>query len=110
MATQHPPSTNKPLAVLTGASSGIGRELAAEAARRGFDLIVAADTPLHQTCAELTSLGARVEAVEDDLATRDGVDRLCAAIGDRPVAALLANAGHGSGRAFLDQDFSDINT
>lgn len=35
--------------------------------------------------------------------------RLCAAIGDRPVAALLANAGHGLGRAFLDQDFSDIN-
>jgi uncharacterized protein len=110
MATQHPLSSNRPLAVVTGASSGIGRELAAEAARRGFDLIVAADTPLHETCAELTSLGAQVvEAVQDDLATRDGVDRLCAAIGDRPVDALLANAGHGLGRAFLDQDFSDIN-
>jgi len=109
MATQYPSAATKPLAVVTGASSGIGRELAIEAAQRGFDLIVAADTPLQQTCAELTSLGAQVEAVEDDLATPAGVDRLCDAIGERPVAALLANAGHGLGRAFLDQDFSDIN-
>lgn len=55
-----------------------------------------------------SSLGAQVEAVEDDLATKDGVDRLCDAIGDRPVSALLANAGHGLGKAFLDQDFADI--
>ena len=88
----------KPLAVVTGASSGIGRALAIEAARRGFDLVVAADTPLHEVCAELTSLGVQVEAVEDELATKDGVDRLCAAIGDRPVSALFANAGHGLGR------------
>jgi hypothetical protein len=69
---------------------------------------VAAGTPLHEVCAELTGLGAQVEAVEDDLATKHGVDRLCDAIGDRPVSALLANAGHGLGKAFLDQDFADI--
>jgi short-subunit dehydrogenase len=109
MATQYPASSSKPLAVVTGASSGIGRHLAIEAARRGFDLVVAADTPLHEVCAELTSLGAQVEAVEDDLATQAGVDRLCDAIGDRPVSALLANAGHGLGKAFLDQDFDDID-
>jgi short-subunit dehydrogenase len=101
MATQYPASSSKPLAVVTGASSGIGRHLAVEAARRGFDLVVAADTPLHEVCAELTSLGAQVEAVEDDLATKDGVDRLCDAIGDRPISALLANAGHGLGKAYL---------
>jgi hypothetical protein len=101
MATQYPSAATKPLAVVTGASSGIGRELAIEAAQRGFDLIIAADTPLHETCAELTSLGAQVEAVEDDLATPAGVDRLCDAIGERPVAALLANAGHGLGRSWI---------
>jgi short-subunit dehydrogenase len=109
MATQYPPSsTSKPLAVVTGASTGIGRYLAIEAAQRGFDLIVAADTSLAEACAEITSLGAQVEAVECDLATKEGVDRLCDTVGDRPVGALLANAGHGLGRGFLDQDFPDI--
>lgn len=108
MATRYQPSSGKPLAVVTGASSGIGRHLAIEAARRGFDVIVAADTPLEETCAELTSLGAQVEAVEGDLATKEGVDRLYDSIGDRPVSALLANAGHGLGKAFLDQNFTDV--
>src|SRR3712207_9079344 len=54
------------------------------------------------------SLGAQVDSVEADLATLEGVDRLCEAIGGRPVEALLANAGHGLGRAFLDQDFDEI--
>ena len=53
-------------------------------------------------------LGADAEPVETDLATIEGVDRLYDAIGDRPVAALLANAGHGLGKAFLDQDFQDV--
>src|SRR5258707_3878955 len=48
---------------------------------------------------------ANVEAIEADLATLEGVDRLLAAAAGRPVDALLANAGRGLGRAFLDQDF-----
>ncbi|HET9960551.1 MAG TPA: SDR family NAD(P)-dependent oxidoreductase, partial [Polyangiaceae bacterium] len=43
-----------------------------------------------------------------DLATAAGVDELYAGIGGRPVEALLANAGRGLGRAFLDQDLADI--
>jgi uncharacterized protein len=43
-----------------------------------------------------------------DLATREGVDTLYAAARGRPVAALLANAGRGLGKGFLDQDFDDI--
>jgi len=46
--------------------------------------------------------------VEADLATIEGVDRLLAAVRGRPVAALIANAGHGQGHAFLDQDFKDV--
>ena len=56
----------------------------------------------------LRTLGAQVEAIQADLATREGVDALYAAIQGRSVDALLANAGRGLGRAFLDQDFQEI--
>lgn len=99
----------RPLAVVTGASSGIGLELAKLCAKGGFDLVVAADEPaIHDAARELAALGARVDAVEADLATTGGVDELYAALAGRPVAALLANAGRGLGRAFLDQDFGAI--
>jgi short-subunit dehydrogenase len=100
---------SKPFAIVTGASSGIGLELAGICAREGFDLLVVADRPeIHPVSVELRSLGAEVTAVQTDLATTEGVDELLAAAGERPVDALLANAGHGLGRAFLDQDFHDI--
>jgi NAD(P)-dependent dehydrogenase (short-subunit alcohol dehydrogenase family) len=50
----------------------------------------------------------RSNAVEADLATTQGVDTLYAAIGGRPVEALLANAGRGLGKGFLDQDFDAV--
>jgi uncharacterized protein len=96
-------------AIVTGASSGIGYELAAICAREGFDLLIAADTPeIHQAAATLRSLGPSVDAVEADLATLEGVDRLYASAQGRAVDALLANAGHGLGKGFLDQDFNDV--
>jgi uncharacterized protein len=101
-------STVRPLAVVTGASSGIGLELARECARNGFDLIIAADRPLNEAQQSLSAEGAKVECVEADLATREGVSKLHGAIGQRPVEALLANAGHGLGKAFFDQEFDDI--
>jgi short-subunit dehydrogenase len=98
----------RPLAVVTGASSGIGRELAVLCARNGFDLVVAADDPALETAAQaFRADGARVDTVTADLATVEGVDRLCAAVQGRPVDALLANAGHGLGHAFLDQPFDE---
>jgi short-subunit dehydrogenase len=108
MATQTAPATSKPLAIVTGASSGIGRELAAVAAQEGFHLLVAADTPLDEAIAYFKTLGAPVEGVQCDLATREGVEQLVRAVHGRPVAALLANAGHGLGGAFLDQSFDDV--
>lgn len=99
----------RPLAVVTGASSGIGYELAKLCAENGHDLVIAADEPLiHDAAQDLRARGAAVDAVEADLATLEGVDRLVAAVGGRPVAALLANAGHGLGHAFLDQDFAAV--
>jgi short-subunit dehydrogenase len=99
--------STRPLAVVTGASSGIGRELALLCAQNHHDLVIAADEgPLEEVARELRTLGAQVDVVKADLATLAGVDQLTATIGGRPVAALLANAGHGLGHAFLDQDFS----
>lgn len=100
---------SRPLAIVTGASSGIGRELARCCAQNGFDLLVAADAPaIKDAAAEFRSLGAAAEAVEADLATTEGVDRLYAALRGRPVEALLANAGRGLGKGFLDQDFNEV--
>ena len=99
----------RPVAVVTGASTGIGFELAKCCAENGFDLIVAADEPAIESAAQaFKALGAAVEALEADLATPDGVDKLYAVIRGRPVAALLANAGRGLGNGFLDQDFDDV--
>jgi short-subunit dehydrogenase len=102
-------SQTRPLAIVTGASSGIGYELAKCCADHGFDVLVAADEPaIHEAAQDFCTLGAAVETVEADLATLDGVDKLYAATKSRPVEALLANAGHGLGHGFLDQDFDDV--
>ena len=98
----------RPLAVVTGASSGIGYHLARCAAEHGYDLVVAADTPLADAVGDFEALGAQVQAVQGDLATTEGVQHLVAAIGEREVDALLANAGHGLCGSFLQQDFADV--
>lgn len=99
---------SKPLAVVTGASSGIGLELAKNCADGGFDLVIASDDGQIETAAGFfRERGAEVVSLDADLSTEEGRARLIDAIGDRPVAALLANAGIGLAGGFLDQDFRD---
>src|SRR5690348_6624873 len=95
-------SSTRPFAIVTGASSGIGLQLAHEAARRGYDLLIAADRSLDEPAAELRAHGGTVVAVEVDLATREGVETLYSHVANRRIDALLANAGHGLGRGFLE--------
>lgn len=98
----------RPLAIVTGASSGIGFYLAQECAENGYDLLIAADSPeIEEAADRLRAFGVNVQTVETDLATTEGVDKLCDAAKGRPVELLLANAGHGLGHAFLDQDFNE---
>jgi uncharacterized protein len=102
-------SPSQGLAVVTGASTGIGYELAKCCAEDGFDLVIVADEPeIEEAARALRSTGVNVDALQADLATLEGVDRLIQGIGARPVDALLANAGRGLGGAFLDQNFDDI--
>jgi len=97
---------SRPFAIVTGASTGIGLELARRCANKGYDLLIAADEPeIEQAAASLRAGGAEVQSLQVDLATTEGVDKLYAAAKGRPVDALLANAGRGLGHAFLDQDF-----
>ena len=100
-------SENRPLAAVTGASSGIGFELARQFAENGFDLIIAAeDAAIDTAASELSSSGAHVTAVRVDLAAADGPDILYARIKElgRPLDAIALNAGIGAGGAFVTRD------
>jgi short-subunit dehydrogenase len=100
--------SHRKFAVITGASTGIGLELARQCAKNNFDLLIAAnELEINRAADELRREGGNVDAVQCDLATLAGVDQLYAKISNRRVDALLANAGRGLGRAFLDQDFKD---
>lgn len=86
-------------AIVTGASTGIGLELAKLALADGYDVLGVADTPFAQ------DLG--METLEVDLSTFGGVDKLLSQVGGRQVDLVCANAGHGLGHAFLDQAPAD---
>lgn len=97
------------LVVITGASSGIGLELAKRAARDGVQLVLAADRDLSEAEQATRAAGARsVECVICDLATDDGYDTLMGVLDTRQVDTLMANAGTGGGGEFLDQSWPDI--
>jgi short-subunit dehydrogenase len=98
------PSSNE-FAVVTGASSGIGFELAKQFAEHGYDLLVTAeDAAIDQAAADLRRDGQnQVISVRADLATYNGVEELYAAIlqTGRPVDAIAINAGRGIGGDFV---------
>ena len=95
--------------IVTGASTGIGLELAKCCARDGMDILVVADeAEIEQAAETLRGLGAgNVEALQADLSNEAGVDQLIAAVKGRPIEHLIANAGRGLGDSFLNQDWAD---
>lgn len=98
------------LAVVTGASSGIGLELAKIAAENGYDLVIAADEGDIDVAAEiLRSIGVSVDAMQVDLSTKEGAADFARFIADKgqSVDILIANAGRGLGKGFLDQDLNE---
>lgn len=100
----------KPLAVVTGASSGIGLELAKQFAGNGFDLLInAEDAGLDAAAEQLRAAGADVQTVRTNLSSYEGVEELYSFVGrtGRPVSAAALNAGVGQGGAFLDNVLAD---
>lgn len=97
------------LAVVTGASTGIGYELARFAVEDGYDLLICADEPAIEHAAEkLRRLGGTVQTMQVDLATVEGTDDFWAAVGDRHVDIFCANAGRALGTAFHEQEWDAI--
>jgi uncharacterized protein len=95
-----------PFAVVTGASSGIGFELAKVFAEEGYDLLIAAEgEELSAASAELGQMDAHVESIRVDLSRSEGVEQLYERIqaGSRPVDVLALNAGIGAGGAFATE-------
>ena len=105
-------TTTNEFAVVTGASSGIGYELARQFAEHGYDLLITAeDAAIEEAAADLRRDGRiQVTAVRADLATFDGVEQVYSAIKElgRPVDAIALNAGRGIGGDFTRQtDLAD---
>jgi short-subunit dehydrogenase len=103
-------SAHPPLALVTGGSSGIGRALAGQLVERGFDVVIAAeDDGVHQAAQELGEHGCDVGAVQVDLATADGPERLHQEVAGtgRPLAAAALNAGVAVGGEFAHTSLDD---
>src|SRR2546423_1163172 len=99
--------TQRPLAIVTGASAGIGRELARILAREGHDLVLVARRKgeLETLADELKErYGAVSEVAPVDLAAPDSGDQVVAAVGERPVDVLVNNAGFGGVGRFAGRD------
>jgi short-subunit dehydrogenase len=103
-------ATNRPFAVVTGASSGIGFELAKQCALNNFDVLMCAeDEGIHQAARHLGATGAVIEPVRADLSTFEGCEKLVEAVNAfaRPLDAVLLNAGVGVNGSFVQTELED---
>lgn len=97
-------------AIITGASSGIGHELAAEFARHGFDLLIAGKSPrIFSTQDDLEQFGTLVDAIQVDLSSANGVQDFYDYIltHERRIDLVVLNAGVGISGDFSQTDFRD---
>ena len=113
-----PINAQRPLALVTGASSGIGRAVAHELVLRGHDVVVTADDDLLEEAAtELDAAGGSVTAHRADLTSAEGVERLHEAVlaTGRPLSVAVLNAGVAASGHFArtplegDLDVVDLN-
>lgn len=100
----------KPLALITGASSGIGLEFAKLLAEKGYDLIVTAeDEGIKNVAAGLRAQGTNIIDVQADLRKFEGVHQLYSTVQGniQPIDVAILNAGIGVGGPFVNNDLQD---
>lgn len=97
------------LALVTGATSGLGLTFARTLAARGDDLVLVArdEARLDALATELRARGRTVHVVPADLSTRDGVARVVDAVHEHRIDLLVNNAGSSIGKFFGDTDIAD---
>ncbi len=102
------PQSSRPLALVTGASSGIGLELARQLAENGYDLVITAEDAagLETAAQSLQANGGQVSTVVADLRQRDAVHTIIAGVEGRDIDVLCANAGFGLGGRFTETDLA----
>ncbi|MFL5320827.1 MAG: SDR family NAD(P)-dependent oxidoreductase [Myxococcaceae bacterium] len=101
---------SRPLAVVTGASSGIGYELARQFTEHGYDVLITAENAeIHQAAQKIERPGVTVSSFEADLAKRGGVESLWTWIKSfsRPIEAIAINAGVGVGGPFAETSLEE---
>src|SRR4051812_37897089 len=100
--------STRPLALVTGASRGIGAEMARELARHGHDLVFAARSvePMQALAAELQDTGAAATVIPADLSKPGAAAVLVDDIASRGLAVdvLVNNAGLGAAGRFDRSD------
>jgi short-subunit dehydrogenase len=101
------------LALVTGASSGIGFELARILTEEGYDVVVVADDDgIRDAAAKLSGEGREIVALQQDLRLPDGVEAVYESVRrlDRPLDLIALNAGTGRAGRFVDDDLqTDLN-
>ena len=104
-------SQTRPLALVTGPTSGIGRAFALELARRGYDLVLVArsEQRLAEVATAVRELGAEAEVLVADLGERESLAQVERRLADqdRPVDLLVNNAGFGLKHGLADNDVED---
>lgn len=100
----------RPLALITGGSSGIGLELAKQFAQNGFDVAISGSSDkVNNAAVMLREEGIEAYPHKADASTYDGVESFWNFVQDlgRPVEAAALNVGIGIGGAFADNDLKD---
>ncbi|HUF54805.1 MAG TPA: SDR family oxidoreductase [Dehalococcoidia bacterium] len=113
--TQAQPQPTRRLALITGASSGIGEEFARQLSKQGYDVVIVARRRdrLEKLAQEIAESGRQAEIIEADLCRPEGVAQVVERLQRGDVGLLVNNAGFGTNGEFaampLERELEEID-